>query len=73
MVDAWAIWAEEGRLYKNENIDKPFNRRYQSMVSEWGNPGRGNTADPPKFSQENLGGREPGEPKHPSNPRKRNQ
>lgn len=46
MVDALAVQAEEGRLYKDDIIDKLFNKRYQSVVSEWGNPGRGNTAEP---------------------------
>ena len=38
MVDALAVWAEEGRVFKRENNDESFNRRYQSLVSEWGNP-----------------------------------
>ena len=37
MVDALAVWAEEGRVYERENIDESLNRRYQSVVSEWGN------------------------------------
>ena len=38
MVDALAVWAEEGRVFKRENNDESLNRRYQSLVSEWGNP-----------------------------------
>lgn len=38
MVNALVIWAEEGRVYERENNDKPSNRRYQSLISEWGNP-----------------------------------
>ena len=38
LVDALAVWAEEGRVFERENIDESLNRRYQSMVSEWGNP-----------------------------------
>ena len=38
MADALAVWAEEGRVFKHENNDEPLNRRYQSLVSKWGNP-----------------------------------
>ena len=38
MVDALAVWAEERRVFKRENNDESLNRRYQSLVSEWGNP-----------------------------------
>ncbi len=38
MVDALAVWAEEGRLLTSENNDESVCRRYQSLVSEWGNP-----------------------------------
>ena len=38
MADALAVWAEEGRVFKRENNDKSLNRRYQSLVSKWGNP-----------------------------------
>ena len=38
MVDALAVWAEERRVFKRENDDESLNRRYQSLVSEWGNP-----------------------------------
>lgn len=38
MVDALAIWAEEGRVCKHDIVDEPLNRRYQSAVSEWDNP-----------------------------------
>lgn len=40
MVDALAVCAEEGRVYERENIDESLNRRYQSVVSEWGNLSR---------------------------------
>lgn len=38
MEDALVVWAEEGRVYRRDNNDEPLNRRYQSLVSEWGNP-----------------------------------
>ena len=38
LVDALAVWAEEGRVLERENIDEFLSRRYQSMISEWGNP-----------------------------------
>ena len=38
LVDALAVWAEEGRVLERENIDESLSRRYQSMISEWGNP-----------------------------------
>ena len=38
MADALAVWAEEGRVFKRENNDESLNRRYQSLVSKWGNP-----------------------------------
>ena len=38
MVDALAVWAEEGRVYERDNIDESSNRHYQSVVSEWSNP-----------------------------------
>ena len=38
LADALAVWAEEGRVFKRENNDESLNRRYQSLVSQWGNP-----------------------------------
>lgn len=47
MVDALAIWAEEGRVCKHDIVDEPLNRRYQSAVSEWDNPVHSNMNNPP--------------------------
>lgn len=49
MANALAVWAEEGRLLASENNGESVSRRYQPLVSQWGNPSRGNTADPPPF------------------------
>ena len=45
MANALVVWAEEGRVYKRENNGKSFNRRYQLLVSEWGNPPGSNTGN----------------------------
>ena len=46
LVNALAIYAEEGRVYEHDNDDEPSNRRYQSLVSEWSNPVTSNRDDP---------------------------
>ena len=46
MVDALAVWAEEGRVLERDIDDQPLNRRYESSVSEWGNPLNSNIEDP---------------------------
>ena len=38
MVNALVVWAEEGRVFEREINDQFSNKRYQSLVSEWGNP-----------------------------------
>lgn len=68
-ADALAMYAEERRVYEHDIIDEPSDRHYQSVVSEWDNPGRSNTTDLSNL----LDRREPGELKHLSNRRKRNQ
>ena len=34
MVDALAVWADEGRVLERENNDESSSRYYQSLVSE---------------------------------------
>ena len=55
MVDALVVWAEEGRVYESDNIDESSNRRYQSIVSEWGNPLDWKIKDPEFIQDGNLG------------------
>ena len=49
MADALAVWADEGRVIKRDNNGESLSRRYQPLVSEWGNPPNSNIG--------NLGGR----------------
>ena len=37
LADALATRAYEGRVYEHDIDDEPSNRRYKSLVSEWGN------------------------------------
>ena len=69
MADALAVWAEEGRVLERDINGEPLNRRYQPLVSEWGNPALCKQDD--QVPCGTWG--EPGELKHLSTRRKRNQ
>ena len=69
MANALVVWAEEGCVYEHNNRGKSSNRRYQPLVSEWGNPVPSNRDDQvPSGTWGELG-----ELKHLSNQRKRKQ
>ena len=69
MVNALVVWAEEGCVLEHKNRGKSSSRRYQPLVSEWGNPSLCKQAEPaPLYGA----GGELGELKHLSTQRKRN-
>ncbi len=67
MVDALAVWTEEGRVLERDIDDESLSRHYESSVSEWGNPLSSNTEESRLWRDGELG-----ELKHLSTRRKRN-
>ena len=55
MVDALAVWTEEGRVLESDNNGETLSSRYQPLVSEWSNPLFSNMQDPDANREGNLG------------------